>query len=392
MKTFGAIFFVRPSRAAQASEWLFTQRGHPRVSLIGLALLLCIGQPGQAGESPAPTKDTPPKPEHAEKLKELPQTPKSQKLFHVILRTTLGILRIQLEHDSAPEHTKAFLTWCRAGIYEGTRFNRVDRGFHIEAGYPVTRVAPLSAAQKALIKKPALEEGVPQTFGSIALIPHGSSKEDPNATAFSIYIGHQIKYVKGITFFGRVVDGRQTLRRISDVRVNKIDFPVHPLIILKTELVDPQYKVEYDPDYAQLLEERYVSMADPKFINPPKVKPFPAIPPERQPAPPEQIILILALLLILFGWGTLFLGTRKDPRQAAGLGALAMLIGGFSIFSTYFEASQKSPQAATLLFFGTLVVFWLLSYVDRKTVFELPLESSPGTPSPTPASPFQEPS
>ena len=54
--------------------------------------------------------------------------------YRVTLETTAGAITLEMRPDKAPEHVRNFLRLAAAGVYDGTAFHRVVRGFVIQAG------------------------------------------------------------------------------------------------------------------------------------------------------------------------------------------------------------------------------------------------------------------
>ena len=52
----------------------------------------------------------------------------------VVLKTTAGDIRIELDEKNAPITTANFLQYVRDGFYNGTIFHRVIDGFMIQGG------------------------------------------------------------------------------------------------------------------------------------------------------------------------------------------------------------------------------------------------------------------
>jgi cyclophilin family peptidyl-prolyl cis-trans isomerase len=55
----------------------------------------------------------------------------------LMLRTTLGDMRIELFRDKAPKTVENFITLTKKGFYTGLTFHRVIPGFMIQGGCPV---------------------------------------------------------------------------------------------------------------------------------------------------------------------------------------------------------------------------------------------------------------
>ena len=54
--------------------------------------------------------------------------------MNVILKTSMGDITLELDDKKAPESTKNFLAYVKAGHYDGTIFHRVMDNFMIQGG------------------------------------------------------------------------------------------------------------------------------------------------------------------------------------------------------------------------------------------------------------------
>src|SRR5687767_10199166 len=71
----------------------------------------------------------------------------------IILRTVAGDLLLNLQPEYAPEHVRQVLKLARAGVYDGTHFYRVHKGFVAQLSTAHERLVPLTAEQAAAIRK-----------------------------------------------------------------------------------------------------------------------------------------------------------------------------------------------------------------------------------------------
>jgi cyclophilin family peptidyl-prolyl cis-trans isomerase len=66
---------------------------------------------------------------------------------NVIVKTTLGTIKIKMEPDWAPNHARNFLMLAETGWYDGTAFHRIVKDFVVQGGMGNTR--PKGAAHPA---------------------------------------------------------------------------------------------------------------------------------------------------------------------------------------------------------------------------------------------------
>jgi len=141
----------------------------------------------------------------------------------VILKTSLGNIRLRLNADKAPLTVDNFLSnYVERGFYDGTVFHYVDKGFMIAAGGYTAELEPKET--RAYVKNEA-NNGLKNKRGTIALNDNAGldSQRDESSDA------------AGYCVFGEVVEGMEIIDRIADVEVADRDqfpkTPVAPIVI-----------------------------------------------------------------------------------------------------------------------------------------------------------------
>ena len=71
--------------------------------------------------------------------------------YRAVLTTTVGDITIELFPDRAPDHVRQFLRLATSGVYDGTAFHRVVKGFVAQAGHLPTRREPLNERQQGYV-------------------------------------------------------------------------------------------------------------------------------------------------------------------------------------------------------------------------------------------------
>ena len=163
----------------------------------------------------------------------------------VIIRTTFGDIKLELDAEKAPITVANFLEYARAGFYDGTIFHRVINNFMIQGGGFDT-----SMAQKA-VRKPIQNEadnGLKNDFGTIAMArttdPHSATAQFFINVKDNDFLNHSGKNMQGWGYavFGRMVDGEDVLEKIRNVKTASSrghqDVPVDAVIIETVEVVD----------------------------------------------------------------------------------------------------------------------------------------------------------
>ena len=134
------------------------------------------------------------------------------------LETSLGPITIEFFADKAPEHVRNFLRLAASGVFDGTSFHRVVRGFVVQTGSVTTR-GPLSARQSKLVRPLQPEFNDTRHVKGIVSMARG---DDPASatTSFFIVTGDAPSLDGKYTVFGRVIDGLPILEAIEQTAVN----------------------------------------------------------------------------------------------------------------------------------------------------------------------------
>jgi peptidyl-prolyl cis-trans isomerase B (cyclophilin B) len=159
-------------------------------------------------------RDTPPpepEPFSTETAAELGQ-------YHAVLETSSGAMTVEFFPDRAPEHVRNFLRLAQAGVFDGTAFHRVVRGFVVQTGALNSR-PPLTEKQQKYVRSLKPEFNDTKHVKGIISMARG---DDPASarTSFFIVTGDASSLDGKYTAFGRVVDGLSVLDAIEQAPVN----------------------------------------------------------------------------------------------------------------------------------------------------------------------------
>jgi len=162
----------------------------------------------------------------------------------VVMETSLGAIKIQLDSQSAPLSVKNFLDYVKSGFYDGTVFHRVVKNFVIQGGGFTVDLQPKLAG--APIKNEA-GNGLRNRRGTIAV---GRPFEVDTATSqFFINISdnsllnHKDDSIQGFGYavFGRVIEGMKVVDAIAAAETGKQkgmrNVPKTPVIIRSIRVV-----------------------------------------------------------------------------------------------------------------------------------------------------------
>jgi cyclophilin family peptidyl-prolyl cis-trans isomerase len=138
--------------------------------------------------------------------------------YRAVLETSAGPITVEFFPDKAPEHVRNFLRLAAAGVYDGTSFHRVVRGFVIQTGSVTTRGALTEKQQKMVRTLPPEFNDTKHVKGILSM----ARGDDPGSasTSFFIVTGDAPSLDNKYTVFGRVVDGLPVVDAIEQAPVN----------------------------------------------------------------------------------------------------------------------------------------------------------------------------
>src|SRR3954466_13327982 len=156
--------------------------------------------------------------------------------YRAVLETSLGPITVEFFPDKAPEHVRNFLRLAQAGVYDGTAFHRVVRGFVVQTGAMNTR-APLTEKQQRLVHNLQPEFNDVKHVKGILSMARG---DDPASasTSFFIVTGSAPSLDGKYTVFGRVLDGLPIVDAIEQSPVNG-ESPVARIELTRVRIVRP---------------------------------------------------------------------------------------------------------------------------------------------------------
>ncbi|MGB2717188.1 MAG: peptidylprolyl isomerase [Vicinamibacterales bacterium] len=146
------------------------------------------------------------------------ETPATLAQYRAVLETSEGPITVEFFPDKAPEHVRNFLRLASAGVFDGSAFHRVVRGFVVQTGWLTTR-GPLTEKQQKLVRplRPEFSD-TPHTKGILSM----ARGDDPASatTSFFIVTGNANSLDGKYTVFGRVTDGMNVVDTIEQTTLN----------------------------------------------------------------------------------------------------------------------------------------------------------------------------
>ena len=163
----------------------------------------------------------------------------------VDLHTSAGVIRVELDADKAPLSAENFLTYARAGHYDGTVFHRVIKGFMVQGGGMDTDMRQKSTREP--IRNEAAN-GLRNTRHTLAMArtsdPHSATAQFFINTVDNGFLDFRAENAQGWGYavFGRVVSGSDVVDRIEAVRTGRKGFhddvPLEPVTIERAVVVE----------------------------------------------------------------------------------------------------------------------------------------------------------
>jgi peptidyl-prolyl cis-trans isomerase B (cyclophilin B) len=163
----------------------------------------------------------------------------------ILMSTSMGDVKIELDRAKAPKTVDNFLAYVKAKQYDGTIFHRVIPGFMIQGGGMDKDMNEKKT--NAPIENEA-GNGLKNTVGTLAM----ARTSDPNSATAQFFINvkdnafldHRDNSQAGFGYavFGKVVDGMDVVKRIENVKTaNKLphqNVPVEPVVITSMKIVE----------------------------------------------------------------------------------------------------------------------------------------------------------
>ncbi|WP_061533245.1 peptidylprolyl isomerase [Collimonas arenae] len=151
---------------------------------------------------------------------------------HVLLKTNMGDIVLELNPEKAPKTVKNFLGYVNSGHYNGTIFHRVIDGFMIQGG----------GMTKDMVEKPApnkVENEAKNGLKNIAYSVAMARTADPQSAGAQFFINvNNNEFLNypgrdgwGYAVFGRVIKGVDVVDKIKKVKTAFQDVPTTPVII-----------------------------------------------------------------------------------------------------------------------------------------------------------------
>lgn len=160
----------------------------------------------------------------------------------VIIITNHGNIKLELDADKAPKTVENFLSYVRAGHYDGTIFHRVIDGFMIQGGgfEPGMKQKPTNEPVENEAKNGLKNEPYTVAMARTAA-PHSASAQFFINLKNNSFLDCPGQDGWGYCVFGKVVEGMDVVDKIRAVKTTRTgmfaDVPVENVVIEKAEVV-----------------------------------------------------------------------------------------------------------------------------------------------------------
>lgn len=162
----------------------------------------------------------------------------------VLLNTTRGDIRIEIDEEAAPESARNFLAYVAQGHYDGTVFHRVIKGFMVQGGgfEPGMKQKPTGAP----IKNEA-NNGLKNKHYTLAMArtqaPHSATAQFFINTTDNEFLNFKSETPQGWGYavFAKVVAGTDVVDAIENTKTGRRgmhdDVPAEDVVILQATLI-----------------------------------------------------------------------------------------------------------------------------------------------------------
>ena len=161
----------------------------------------------------------------------------------VVMETNVGDITIELFKDRAPKTVENFLTYAKAGFYNGTIFHRVVEELH-DPGRRFTPQMRLKPTRPPIKNEATMmlrnERGTVAAARSGGV--HTSTAQFFINTADNTSLDHKgiLPDDFGYAVFGRVIEGMDVVDKIEHIKTDDNDKPRALIMIMRLSLKDPQ--------------------------------------------------------------------------------------------------------------------------------------------------------
>ena len=168
---------------------------------------------------------------------------KGANMVIVTMETSKGVITLELDREKAPVSVENFVTYAKAGHYDGTVFHRVIPGFMVQGGGFDTDMKQKGTNPPIKIEA---DNGLKNTRGTVAMArtsdPDSATSQFFINMADNAFLDHKSPTQQGWGYavFGRVTDGMDVVDSIEKVKTGNNhghqDVPLEEVTIRKVTI------------------------------------------------------------------------------------------------------------------------------------------------------------
>lgn len=166
------------------------------------------------------------------------ETPEELSRYRAAIETSLGRIVVEFFPDKAPNHVRNFLRLAQLGVYDGTAFHRVVRGFVIQGGFLPSRREELNDRQQMHVGN--LQPEFNDTIHDKGILSMARLADPASASTSFFIVTNRAPSLDGqYSAFGRVVEGIEVVEQIEAAPVNGEE-PVTRVEVSTVRVLPPQ--------------------------------------------------------------------------------------------------------------------------------------------------------
>ena len=165
----------------------------------------------------------------------------------ILMKTNFGDIKLELDHEKAPETAKNFESYVKEGFYDGVIFHRVISNFMIQGGGFEPGMKQKSTRDP--IKNEA-NNGLSNKTCTVAMArtmdPHSASAQFFINVKDNDFLDHTAETMEGWGYavFGKVVEGMDVVEKIKKVpttmKAGHQDVPAEDVVIESASIVEAE--------------------------------------------------------------------------------------------------------------------------------------------------------
>lgn len=156
----------------------------------------------------------------------------------ILIKTSMGDIKLRLDADATPKTAENFLNYVRSGFYSDTIFHRVINGFMVQGGGLDAEMQTKPAADTVVNEA---KNAKPNKRGTIAMArtsdPHSASAQFFINLVDNQFLNHSGETPQGYGYcvFGDVVEGMDVVDAIAKTKTGQkgghSDVPLESIVI-----------------------------------------------------------------------------------------------------------------------------------------------------------------